>query len=65
MKITLIPQRRDDTLMLYKSGDILTVNGEDYDFSGVAEGAGLARDTVACEWFASDVVDRTAICACR
>lgn len=56
MKITLAPQRRDDTLTLSKSGDILTVNGEDFDFSGVADGTDLARDAVACEWLASDVV---------
>ena len=31
MNIILSPQRRDDTLVLSKSGDVLTINGTEYD----------------------------------
>ena len=55
MHITLTPQRRDDRLTLSRTGDILTINREDFDFSGVPEGATLPRQAVACDWLASDV----------
>ena len=55
MKITLSPQRRDDTLEVIKSGDTLTINGEVYDFSVVPDGATLPRDAVDCLWLSSDV----------
>ena len=55
MHITLIPQRRDDRLSLSKSGDLLTVNGEDFELSGIPDGAILPREAVACEWLASDI----------
>ncbi|CUH67958.1 hypothetical protein TG4357_03306 [Thalassovita gelatinovora] len=55
MKITLFPQRRDDSLSLSKTGDILTVNGTDFDFSTLTEGEVLPREDVACDWIASDV----------
>ena len=56
MQISFSPQRRDDALSLSRSGDVLTVNGEAFDFSGIADGATLDRDAVACDWLASDVV---------
>lgn len=55
MKITLSPQRRDDTLDVIKSGDTLTINGVAYDFSVVPDGATLPRDAVDCAWLVSDV----------
>lgn len=55
MKIKLSPQRRDDTLTVTKQGDILTINGENYDFSLIPEGATLPRYATDCEWLASDV----------
>lgn len=55
MKITLSPQRRDDSLQVIKSGDTLTINGTEYDFSVVSDGATLPRDAVDCPWLASDV----------
>lgn len=39
MKITFIPQRRDDVLSLWKQGDVLTVSGDVLDFSSLPEGA--------------------------
>ncbi|KAA0913273.1 hypothetical protein FLO80_13380 [Aquicoccus porphyridii] len=55
MKLTFSPMRRDDRLMLCKTGDTLTINGEAFDFSGIPEGATLPRDAVACEWLVSDI----------
>lgn len=39
MKINLSPQRRDDTLVLEKMGDVLTINGDDLDLSVITEGS--------------------------
>lgn len=55
MHITFSPMRRDDTLSLSKSGDVLTINGEPFDLSGIPEGATLPREAVACDWLASDI----------
>ena len=55
MKITLSPQRRDDTLTIIKQGDTLTINGTAYDFSVIPEGATLPKDATDCEWLTSDV----------
>jgi hypothetical protein len=55
MQIAFRPQRRDDRLTLTVSGDVLTVNGEAFDFSGIPEGATLPRDAVACDWLAGPV----------
>lgn len=55
MKISLSPQRRDDALHVSKSGDALTINGVEYDFSVVPDGALLPQGAVDCKWLASDV----------
>lgn len=55
MHITLSPMRRDDTLAVEKSGDILTINGESFDFSAIPDGATLPREAVTCDWLVSDV----------
>ena len=55
MTINLSPQRRDDTLMVTKAGDVLTINGTEFDFSQVPDGGLLPRDAVDCPWLASDV----------
>src|SRR6185437_12362577 len=55
MKISLSPQRRDDVLTLSKAGDILTINGEAFDFSSVPDGGTLPAGTVPCEWIVGDV----------
>lgn len=38
MKITFTPQYRFDPLALSKNGDVLTINGEDFDFSPLPDG---------------------------
>lgn len=55
MKITLAPQRRDDLVMIEKAGDILTINGEPFDFSTLPDGATIPADVVPCEWIIGPV----------
>ena len=55
MILNYSPQRRDDTLIIVKQGDILTINGIPYDFSKLPEGATLPREAIGCEWIVSDV----------
>ncbi len=55
MQISFSPCRRDEPLTLSKSGDVLTINGEAFDFSGIPDGASLPREAVSCEFLASDV----------
>jgi len=56
MNITRIVQRRDDRLEIQQMGDVLTLNGEVFDFSDLPEGGRLAQVDLACVWLASDVV---------
>jgi len=55
MKINLSPQRRDDTLSVFKQGDVLTINGTDYDFSQLPDGGTLPADAVDCEYVIGSV----------
>jgi hypothetical protein len=55
MRIKLSPQRRDDTLDVVKTGDILTVNGEAFDLTPMGEGDTLPRSAIDSLWFAGDV----------
>lgn len=55
MHITLTPQRRDDTLTVSKQGDVLTINGEVFDFSVIPDGATLPASAVACKYITGDV----------
>lgn len=55
MKITMTSQRRDDTIVVSKSGDTLTINGIAYDFSVIPDGATLPASAVDCEYVTGDV----------
>lgn len=55
MIIKLSPQRRDDTLTVFKTGEVLTVNGEDFNLAPVGEGDTLPNAAIASFWFAGDV----------
>jgi len=57
MKINLSPQRRDDTLTVIKQGDVLTINGAEYDFTDLPDGGTLPADAVDSE-FVIGSVDR-------
>lgn len=55
MRIKLAAQRRDDSLTVFKRGKVLTVNGEEFDFSPLTEGATLPQTAINSFWFAGDV----------
>lgn len=55
MKIALSPKWSDRTMIVSKSGDALTINGAEFDFSGIPDGATLPADAVDCEFIAGDV----------
>lgn len=55
MNITLTPQVRSDSLTLSKSGDILTINGDAFDFSFIEDGDVLPKEAVDCHLLAEDV----------
>lgn len=55
MNITLSPQRRDDTLTVSKSGDILIINGQTFDFSAIPDGATLPCEAIDSEYITGDV----------
>jgi hypothetical protein len=55
MHITLTPMRGPQPMTLHRVGDILTINGEAYDFAAIPDGATLPQGAVDCPWLASDV----------
>lgn len=55
MKIILNPQRRDDLLHVFKCGDVLVVNGDQFDFSPIGDGDTLPAAAIQSEWFCGDV----------
>ena len=55
MILNYSPQRRDDTLILKKQGDILTINGESFDFTNLLDGETLPQEAIDCEFIISDV----------
>lgn len=55
MRINLSPQRRDDTLEVVKAGNVLTINGEAFDFTPMGDGDTLPQAAITSIWFVSDV----------
>lgn len=55
MQIKFNPQRRDDSLTVVKQGDTLIVNGTEYDFSAVPEGATLPAEAIDSDLFSGPV----------
>lgn len=55
MIISLSPQRRAGKLSLSKDGDILTINGESFDFASLPDGATIPADTIPCELISGPV----------
>lgn len=49
MHITLSPVRLDETLTASVVGDVITLNGEPFDFGQLPEGATLPADAIASE----------------
>lgn len=57
MRISLSPQRRDDTITVSKAGDVITINGEAFDFSSLPDGGTIDAGDIPCEWI-TDTVER-------
>lgn len=55
MQIKWNPQRRDDVLAVIKQGDTLIVNGIEYDFSSIPEGATLPAEAIDSDLFSGNV----------
>lgn len=55
MRISFVPQRHDGALVVSKTGDVLTINGEVFDFSSLPDGATILAGDVPCEWIAGPV----------
>lgn len=59
MIIKFSPQGRNDQLSVKKRGDVLTINGERFDFRDIPEGAVLPSSAVDSEFVVGDIT-RTA-----
>lgn len=55
MKISFSPKRSDDVPTLSKAGDVLIINGEQFDFSSLPDGATLPARKVPCDWIVGPV----------
>ena len=55
MKINLSPVDGLPSLLISKEGDILTINGEAFDFGPLDEGDELPVEAIASSWFAAPV----------
>ncbi|GGB00792.1 hypothetical protein GCM10011491_31230 [Brucella endophytica] len=55
MRISLSPQYRADTLTVVRSGDVLTISGEPYDFSSLPDGATIPAGTIPCKFIVGPV----------
>jgi hypothetical protein len=53
MQIIRTPQRNDASLDFSVDGDVLTINGEAYDFSSIPEGGHV--ESVPCDWIVGPV----------
>lgn len=54
MKLRMYPQRWDnEPYELVKLGDSVFINGEEFDFSSMLEGAELPANAIASKWFMS------------
>ena len=55
MKLKFIPKMHRPPMALTRRGDVLTIDGEDFDFAGLPPGATLPRDAVSSPRIARDV----------
>ena len=55
MKITFVPQRRDETFMISKAGDVLTINNVAYDFSVIPDGGSLPASATGSDYFCGQI----------
>lgn len=55
MHVTLSPVRMDETLTASCAGDVLTLNGQPFDFTQLPEGATLPAEAIDSEWITGPV----------
>lgn len=55
MQIKLSPQRLNETLTVSRAGDVLTLNGVEFDFGPLPDGATLPADAIVSDWIVGDV----------
>lgn len=55
MHISFSPQRRDDTLTLEKTGDLLRINGELFNFGPLNDGDTIPAGAIPCGWIVGPV----------
>jgi hypothetical protein len=55
MHITMSPVRLDDNLTAFLAGDVLNINGEDFDFGLLPEGATLPAEAIGSLWIVGPV----------
>lgn len=55
MRIDFSPVRMDEQLTLERRGDTLSLNGEEFDFGPLLEGATLPADAILSDWFLGPV----------
>lgn len=58
MRIDLEPQRRADTLTISRTGDVLTVNGVEFDFTALEDDSEIPVDAIDSDWFTGSGVRR-------
>lgn len=55
MQIAFSPVRTDETLTASRSGDVLALNGEAFDFTQLPEGATLPAEAIDSDWIIGPV----------
>lgn len=55
MKITLVPQRNNNTITVTKNGNVLTINDMVFDFSVIPNGASLPASATGSLFFCGDI----------
>ena len=55
MIINFSPVRMDEQLMMDREGDMVMLNGVEFDFSSLPEGATLPQEAINSKWFAGPV----------
>lgn len=55
MRIIFCPLLTDKVLTVRKRGDVLTINGERFDFRPMPDNSTLPPSAVACEWIDHEI----------
>ena len=55
MRIKLLPARCDDELTVFRYGDKLYLNGEEFDFTLLPDGATLPSEAINSHWIIGPV----------